>query len=153
MADTNQLSRQERHLVHQIHPAKVDADDGLVPLGIRDNGVGGADPARGSGLVGLKDRLEATGGTLRVERAQLRCADQAMLNGPRWFLIRSRRPVRRTRRLLAGSSSSSAAGYTGALSVVTSMGVTLVAPIARSKNRWASLASRRGETTSTTCLN
>jgi signal transduction histidine kinase len=45
----------------------VDADDGLLRLAIRDDGVGGADPARGSGLVGLKDRVEATGGTLRVE--------------------------------------------------------------------------------------
>jgi signal transduction histidine kinase len=29
--------------------------------------VGGADPARGSGLLGLKDRVEAIGGTLSVE--------------------------------------------------------------------------------------
>jgi len=57
-------------------------------------------------------------------------------------------------RVCAPSSSSSTAGYTGALSVVTSTGVTLLAPIARSKNRWASFASRRGETnTSTTCPN
>jgi signal transduction histidine kinase len=27
----------------------------------------GADPARGSGLVGLKDRVEATRGSLRVD--------------------------------------------------------------------------------------
>jgi signal transduction histidine kinase len=46
---------------------EVATDDGLVRLGIRDDGVGGADPARGSGLVGLKDRVEATGGTLHVE--------------------------------------------------------------------------------------
>jgi signal transduction histidine kinase len=45
----------------------VNTDDGLVRLDIRDDGVGGADPARGSGLVGLKDRIEATGGSLRVE--------------------------------------------------------------------------------------
>jgi signal transduction histidine kinase len=45
----------------------VDADDGLVRLAIHDNGVGGADPSRGSGLIGLKDRVEATGGTLHVE--------------------------------------------------------------------------------------
>jgi signal transduction histidine kinase len=32
-------------------------------LSIRDNGVGGADPARGSGLVGLTDRVEALGGS------------------------------------------------------------------------------------------
>jgi signal transduction histidine kinase len=45
----------------------VDAQNGLVRLGIRDDGVGGADPTRGSGLVGLKDRVAATGGMLRVE--------------------------------------------------------------------------------------
>jgi signal transduction histidine kinase len=36
-------------------------------LAIRDDGVGGADPARGSGLIGLKDRVEAIGGTIVVE--------------------------------------------------------------------------------------
>ena len=30
-------------------------------------GAGGADPARGSGLVGLKDRVEETGGAIVVE--------------------------------------------------------------------------------------
>jgi signal transduction histidine kinase len=35
-------------------------------LSIRDNGVGGADPARGSGLVGLTDRVEALGGSIQV---------------------------------------------------------------------------------------
>jgi signal transduction histidine kinase len=45
----------------------VDTDNGLVRLAIQDDGVGGADPTRGSGLIGLKDRVEVTGGTLRVE--------------------------------------------------------------------------------------
>jgi signal transduction histidine kinase len=45
----------------------VDRADGLVRLAIRDDGVGGADPSRGSGLVGLKDRVEASGGTLWVD--------------------------------------------------------------------------------------
>jgi PAS domain S-box-containing protein len=40
-------------------------DDRLV-LSIRDDGVGGADPARGSGLVGLTDRVEALGGSIQV---------------------------------------------------------------------------------------
>jgi signal transduction histidine kinase len=35
-------------------------------LSIRDDGVGGADPARGSGLIGLRDRAEALGGSLEV---------------------------------------------------------------------------------------
>jgi signal transduction histidine kinase len=35
-------------------------------LSVRDDGVGGADTARGSGLVGLTDRVEALGGSIRV---------------------------------------------------------------------------------------
>lgn len=34
---------------------------------VRDDGVGGADPRRGSGLRGLVDRVEAHGGRLRIE--------------------------------------------------------------------------------------
>jgi signal transduction histidine kinase len=44
----------------------VDAAAKVLRLLIRDDGVGGADPSRGSGLVGLKDRVEAIGGTLSV---------------------------------------------------------------------------------------
>jgi signal transduction histidine kinase len=40
---------------------------GGLLLSIRDDGVGGADPARGSGLVGLADRVEALGGSLHVD--------------------------------------------------------------------------------------
>jgi signal transduction histidine kinase len=35
-------------------------------LSIRDDGVGGADPARGSGIAGLTDRVQALGGLIRV---------------------------------------------------------------------------------------
>ncbi|MGH3783377.1 MAG: GAF domain-containing protein [Pseudonocardiaceae bacterium] len=48
-----------------VHVA-VDAVEGFVRLSVSDDGVGGADPTRGSGLLGLKDRVEATGGTLIV---------------------------------------------------------------------------------------
>jgi signal transduction histidine kinase len=50
---------------------------------VSDDGVGGADPARGSGLRGLADRVEALGGRLAVEsppgegtrlRAEIPCA-------------------------------------------------------------------------------
>jgi signal transduction histidine kinase len=37
---------------------------GSVLLSITDDGVGGADPARGSGLAGLTDRVEALGGSI-----------------------------------------------------------------------------------------
>ena len=47
---------------------RVDAgtENGVVRLSISDDGVGGANPAAGSGLVGLKDRVEALGGELRI---------------------------------------------------------------------------------------
>jgi PAS domain S-box-containing protein len=35
-------------------------------LSIRDDGVGGADPTRGSGLIGLRDRVEALSGSIEV---------------------------------------------------------------------------------------
>ena len=40
-------------------------NEGLL-LSVRDDGIGGADPARGSGLVGLRDRVEALGGSLEA---------------------------------------------------------------------------------------
>src|SRR6266567_5145204 len=41
--------------------------NGSLVLSIRDDGVGGAYPGRGSGLVGLQDRVEALGGTIRID--------------------------------------------------------------------------------------
>ena len=52
--------------------ARVDLarDDGLLVVEVSDDGVGGADPGRGSGLRGLTDRVEALGGRLRVSSEQ-----------------------------------------------------------------------------------
>jgi PAS domain S-box-containing protein len=44
----------------------IDADGDAVQVEIRDDGRGGADPADGSGLLGLEDRLAAVGGVLEV---------------------------------------------------------------------------------------
>jgi signal transduction histidine kinase len=41
--------------------------DGWAFVEVADNGGGGADPARGSGLLGLADRVEALSGNLDVE--------------------------------------------------------------------------------------
>jgi signal transduction histidine kinase len=38
----------------------------LVHLTIVDDGAGGADPSRGSGLIGLRDRIEALSGTIEI---------------------------------------------------------------------------------------
>jgi PAS domain S-box-containing protein len=43
--------------------------DGRLQLMIGDDGVGGADPARGSGLTGLADRVAALGGTIVITSA------------------------------------------------------------------------------------
>jgi len=45
---------------------RVTADDGLLRLEVRDDGIGGADPD-GHGLVGLFDRATALGGRLEIE--------------------------------------------------------------------------------------
>jgi PAS domain S-box-containing protein len=42
-------------------------EDDMLVLAIRDDGVGGADASRGSGLTGLRDRIEALGGTIRIK--------------------------------------------------------------------------------------
>ncbi|MEU1779477.1 histidine kinase [Streptomyces abikoensis] len=45
----------------------VDEDgDGTLRVTIRDDGRGGADPHRGSGLAGLRDRVAALGGMLHI---------------------------------------------------------------------------------------
>ncbi|GAA1625282.1 hypothetical protein GCM10009744_11360 [Kribbella alba] len=44
----------------------VDVVDGRLRLTVHDDGIGGADPANGSGLTGLTDRVEALGGTITV---------------------------------------------------------------------------------------
>ena len=43
--------------------------NGSLLLSIRDDGAGGANPARGSGLAGLTDRVEALGGSIRLHSA------------------------------------------------------------------------------------
>jgi signal transduction histidine kinase len=44
----------------------VHLDEATLYLSIRDDGLGGADASRGSGLIGLRDRVEALGGTIDV---------------------------------------------------------------------------------------
>jgi signal transduction histidine kinase len=46
---------------------RLETVDGTLILRISDNGAGGADPDRGTGLRGLADRVEALGGRLVIE--------------------------------------------------------------------------------------
>ena len=46
---------------------RVAVSDASVVIEVSDDGIGGADPAAGSGLRGLADRVEALGGSLELE--------------------------------------------------------------------------------------
>jgi signal transduction histidine kinase len=61
------LTNTAKHAHASIVHVEAEAVDGRLRVSVRDDGVGGADPARGSGLVGLADRVEALGGTLYME--------------------------------------------------------------------------------------
>ena len=62
------LANTAKHASASAGHVDVDVTDGVVRLIVEDDGIGGVDPTRGSGLVGLKDRVEATGGTMLVHR-------------------------------------------------------------------------------------
>jgi signal transduction histidine kinase len=60
------LANAAKHAHASIVHVELDVPDATLRLSIRDDGIGGADPAQGSGLTGLRDRIEAVGGTLDV---------------------------------------------------------------------------------------
>jgi signal transduction histidine kinase len=60
------LANAAKHARASAVQVELGADDAMVRLAVRDDGIGGADPARGSGLTGLRDRIEARGGTLHI---------------------------------------------------------------------------------------
>jgi signal transduction histidine kinase len=49
---------------------QVERENGSVRVLVADDGVGGADATKGSGLRGLEDRLAALDGTLVVDSAE-----------------------------------------------------------------------------------
>jgi signal transduction histidine kinase len=61
------LTNAAKHARASALNVHVEVAGGILRLCVRDDGVGGADPARGSGLVGLRDRVESLGGTIVVE--------------------------------------------------------------------------------------
>ena len=64
------LTNAAKHAKAATVHVRVDTASGVLRLDIRDDGVGGADPGRGSGLIGLRDRVEATGGTFTLRSRQ-----------------------------------------------------------------------------------
>ncbi len=60
------LTNAAKHAQASVVHIAVQAEDSTVELVVRDDGLGGADPRRGSGLIGLRDRVEALGGTIEI---------------------------------------------------------------------------------------
>ena len=61
------LTNAAKHARASVVQMDVTTDDGTLTLMVRDDGVGGADPGEGSGLVGLQDRVEALGGSITID--------------------------------------------------------------------------------------
>ena len=60
------LTNAAKHAHASFVSVEADVVDGDLHVSVHDDGVGGANPARGSGLVGLADRVEALGGKLAL---------------------------------------------------------------------------------------
>jgi signal transduction histidine kinase len=60
------LTNAAKHANASVVHVAVEAQGRVLRVSVRDDGLGGADPSRGSGLLGLKDRAEAIGGTMSL---------------------------------------------------------------------------------------
>ena len=58
------LANATKHARASVVRVCADVHDSTLEIVVRDDGAGGADPSRGSGLIGLTDRVEALGGTI-----------------------------------------------------------------------------------------
>jgi len=61
------LTNTAKHARASMAEIHAFVSDARLEIVVRDDGQGGADSARGSGLRGLVDRVEAIGGTIRIE--------------------------------------------------------------------------------------
>jgi signal transduction histidine kinase len=61
------LTNAAKHADASAVRVEVEQSVGALRVTVSDDGAGGADPARGSGLVGLQDRVGALGGRVAVE--------------------------------------------------------------------------------------
>jgi signal transduction histidine kinase len=61
------LTNTSKHAASDRIELRVAVGEGHATVEVRDYGRGGVDPARGSGLRGLADRVSALGGTLEID--------------------------------------------------------------------------------------
>lgn len=61
------LTNAAKHAQASLVNVRLNAADSVLDVEISDDGVGGTDPERGSGLKGLRDRVEALGGSIDVD--------------------------------------------------------------------------------------
>jgi signal transduction histidine kinase len=61
------LTNAAKYASPSVVDVAVEVQERLLRVSVRDDGRGGADPTRGSGLLGLKDRAEAIGGTMSLQ--------------------------------------------------------------------------------------
>jgi signal transduction histidine kinase len=60
------LTNTAKHARASLVTVRAQVTDDQLCISIRDNGIGGADRGRGSGLIGLIDRVEALGGHMQI---------------------------------------------------------------------------------------
>jgi len=60
------LTNAVKHARARAASVRAELRDGVLEVEVRDDGAGGADAAHGSGLLGLVDRVAATGGSLAL---------------------------------------------------------------------------------------
>jgi signal transduction histidine kinase len=63
------LANVAKHSQANLVELAAEQDGGVLTVSVRDDGVGGVDPSRGSGILGLKDRIEALGGSVLISSA------------------------------------------------------------------------------------
>jgi signal transduction histidine kinase len=61
------LTNASKHASPDRVEVRVAVGNGHATIEVRDDGAGGVDPSRGSGLSGLADRVSALGGTLEID--------------------------------------------------------------------------------------
>jgi signal transduction histidine kinase len=64
------LTNAAKHAIASRVDVEVHVVDSVLRVCVSDDGVGGAAPAGGSGLVGLRDRVEALRGTITIDSPQ-----------------------------------------------------------------------------------